>query len=177
MTEAKKTIDCYQQILRGDRSFNRGIRYRRLTPTELDELELKAAKLVQGNRKRDTDTSGTLLEQIRVNEGVRLMLVAVTYDPVPVPEPPPAPETDATKDDEEEPEPPPEPEEPLLADPKLWWSVDFAGLRQIGGPQHYDALFSASDHSYLKGLFRFNHEAYVAVAERITKKERKVSTG
>jgi hypothetical protein len=171
---SEKVIECYQQILRGDRSYNRGIRYRRMTPTELDDLELKAAKLLSSKAKRDPDTVGTLLEQLRVNEGVRLMLVAVTFEPVAKPEPLPEPEP---ADDDEEPEPPPEPEEPLLEDPKLWWTVDLAGLRQPGGPQHYDALFSASDHTFLKGLFRWNHEAYVADAQRITKKERKVSTG
>jgi hypothetical protein len=165
-------MKVYQQILRGERSSNRGFRYRRLTPTECDALELKAAKLLTMKGDIDLATAPGLLRQITINEGIRAMLVAVTKAAVPVPPDPPLP---AKLEDGTQP-PAPEPEEPLLDDPSLWLDVDL-GMLMTPGPNHYDSLFTATDHTRLKWVFRFNHEAIAESVDSVVKKERTVSTG
>jgi hypothetical protein len=162
----------YQQVLRGPHSKNRGIRFRILGPMELDALELKAAKLLLGEPKADPDTKIGRLRQLRLQEGVREMLVAVTKAPVPIPPERVIPDRlpDGTQ--------PPIPEipEPSLEDPSLWQAVTIGSL-VMPGPYSYDALFSGPDHGYLKGLFVHCHEVDPNVVGDVLKKERTVSTG
>jgi hypothetical protein len=165
-------VTVYQQVLRGPHSKNRGIRFRILGPTELDALELKAAKLLLGEPKADPDTKMGRLRQLRLQEGVREMLVAVTKEPVP---PPPVPVVPERLPDGTQP-PTPEVEEPALEDPKLWQDVTIGEL-VMPGPFSYDVLFSGPDHAYLKGLFVHCHEADPNVVENVLKKERTVTTG
>ena len=163
----------YQQILRGPKSSNRGFRYRRLKASEIDALELKAAKLLamKGNGV-DPDTRMALLRQTRYNEGVKLMLTAVTKEPVPVPAELPLP----PKDENGNQPPRPASPEPDLMNDALWQSVD-VGMLTVGGPFSYDELFTSPDHNHLKSVFIYNHEADFSEIDAIVGKERTVSTG
>lgn len=160
-----------QQIFRGHNSSNRGFRYRLLSPTELDQLELKAAKIVAGNAEADGDTASQLLRQTRLNEGVKMMLVAITKKPVDVPPPPPK----GAKDADGNKLPPAE--EPVLEDPALWEAVD-VGRLTLPGEFNLDTLLSEfpSDYAHLKVVFAFNHEANLVEVDDVLKKERTVST-
>jgi hypothetical protein len=169
---SRDAVVVYQQVLRGPHSKNRGIRFRILGPTELDALELKAAKLLLGEPKADPDTKFGRLRQLRLQEGVREMLVAVTKEPVAIPAEPVIPDRlpDGTQP------PIPEVPEPSLEDPNLWQAVTIGSL-VMPGPYSYDALFSGPDHAHLKGLFTHCHEANPLIVEDVLKKERTVSTG
>lgn len=178
-----KLPKVYQQVLRGETSNNRGFRYRRLKPTELDALDLKVAKIVAGMGDLG-EGRGDILRQVRVKEGIREMLVAVTFAPVAVPEPAPVAESARGESDEVDVSgeakprpPPPEPEEPALDDPKLWWTVERKEFLTPGSDFHYDELFSPSDHVHLKTVFFMNHEALLKNVDAIVKKERTVSSG
>jgi hypothetical protein len=178
-------ITVYQQILRGPKSNNRAFRYRRLKPSELDNLDVKAAKIL-ATKGELGDARMDVLRQIRIKEGIREMLVAVTRQPVPVPEPlPPAEGAESAEEDEgvdasgetKPRPPPPEPPEPALDDPKLWWEVERKEFITPGSEFHFDELFSASDNVVLKTVFLLNHEALLGDVDNVVKKERTVSTG
>lgn len=163
-------MKVFQIILRGERSSNRGVRYRRLSIAECDQLELKAAKLLS-MQEVDSNVVGDRLRQIRLNEGVRMMLVEVTKEPVPLPPTPerPPPQPDGTQF------PPDEPEEPMLDDAALWEPVDLGKL--LAGPFAYENLFEANDHAMLKVLYSYNHEANPIIVGQIVKKERPAPMG
>lgn len=172
-TVAAATRTVYQHILRGSKASNRGIRFRLLSPSELDELELRVAKLIASETDGDIDpeTYPIQVQQIRRREGVRAMLVAVTRARVPEPKVPDPPKGKGARR-----APVPEPDEPELREAHLWEPLD-PGKLLTPGEWHFDALFTGGDYAFLKGLFAVHHEVSFESVDRILKKERAVTGG
>ncbi|HEY2517094.1 MAG TPA: hypothetical protein VGI39_39750 [Polyangiaceae bacterium] len=167
---------AYQWILRGDKRSNRGIRYRLLTPDELDALEVRVAKLAATEiGEIDAETYSVEVANIRRREGARAILVAVTRAPVPEPPRPEAPkgaDGKPLRDAKGRRIPAPDVEEPKLEDPALWEPLDEAKLH-TPGPWHFNELFGdyPGDYVTLKGLFAAHHEINLALVDSILKKE------
>ena len=168
-------MKVYQFVLRGDRSSERGIRYRRLKPSEVDDLRLKAAQLVAAKQLPAEQAEGARRATF-LREGIKAMLVAVTKQPVPRPELPPKVPGPLLPDGSPGPEMQPAPVEPPLAEDALWQNVDI-GTLTMPGPFNYDEVFEAPDDFSLKAIFIFNHESNFEQIDSIVKKERAVSTG
>jgi hypothetical protein len=165
----------YQQILRGARSCNRGIRYRRLRPSEVDEVRLKAAKIVAGENTPD-DERWNKTQLITLHEGVKAMLVSVTRDEVPLPARVPLKDAEGQpilgKDGVQQTMPG---DEPTLTDLSLWEPLTLEKL-SMTGKFSYDEVFESPDVDYLTRLWRYNHEASPEDVGNILKKEQRVST-
>jgi hypothetical protein len=174
---------AYQQILRGHRSSERGIRYRILKGSVVDDLRRKAARIVAGRDDLVDAEIPELRRTIFATEGVKAMLVAVTKDRVPRPPLPPKQPGPKNADGSDGPEIQPPPAEPTLVDDALWQPLDLATLTQAGPfTLEYDdesgaGLFTAQDLHYLRALFSINHEVSALDAEAVAKKEQTVSTG
>lgn len=176
-------MKVYQQTLRGNRSSERGIRYRMLKASEVDAIRVKSArlaKIVCDREDTPDEARGEVRRTIFLREGVKACLLSVTKNAVPAPT------------TEERPGPPKEDGSPgkaikMSVEPTIpddaWIGVDLKTLTLPGALTYEfddatgEGLFTSQDDGYLCAIvFGRNHEPDISAADEVLKKEQTVST-